>query len=163
MWFLGGNLDVIDRDRDARRCGVVESQVFDAGQYLGGFLVSEGFVQFGRQVLQGSPVHQGVFESDPLGQYLVEDHAAQSGFQPFAVMIAHLPNVDGSVQVDEVRRMSDAGLVEVVESLAGALAFLPDLRQVEAAHHHIQGGRHQRLSGCGRQHIVCAEHEFFGF
>ena len=62
------------------------------------------------------------------------------------------------MQIYQVRRVSDTGLVEIVESPSGAIAGFPDLGQVVATHHHIECWRHQRFSRCGRQHIVGAQH-----
>ena len=91
-----------------------------------------------------------VLVSDPFGQNLIEDHPAQSGFHPLAVVILHLTNMDGSVQVDKVGRVGDASLIKVIESAADSRAVFPDLGQVEAAHNHVQSGRHQRVPRGGR-------------
>ena len=141
----------------------MEAQVLDAVQYLSCFFIAKSPVEARSQVLQGIAVHQDVLESDPLCQYHVEDHPAQSGLRPFSVEVANLADLDGCVQIYQVRRVSDTGLVEVVECASGADAGFPDLGQVVAAHDHIEGGRHERVSGRGRQHVVGAEHYLFGF
>ena len=156
-------MNVIDGNGYAGRGGIVESQVFHTIQNLSSLLVGEGSVEVGGQVFQGCPVHEDVLEPNLSRQYFVEDHPAQSGLHPFAVVIAQFPYVDRSMQVNQVRGMSDTGLVKVVEPVAGAGAAFPDLRQVVATHHHVQCGRNQRLSGGRRQHIVSAEHDLFSF
>ena len=54
----------------------MESQVFDAVQYVGGLFVGDRSVQGGGQVFERSTVHQDVLVTNLHWQNLVEDHSA---------------------------------------------------------------------------------------
>ena len=173
------HLQVVDGNGNARLGGVVKAQLLDAIQDARrSLVVVELFVQLRRQVRQRAPVHQLVLEADRIRQRFVENQPAHSGFQLFrrAGSVEDgdgRPQPDGAVGVGNARLISivkDAPAAGVSPAVAGVRLDVPaavpvafHLGQVVAAHHHIQVGRHQRVAGGGRQHIVDAQHHRVGF
>ena len=119
-------------------------------------------MQFGSQIFDRSPVHEPVLVivsqiPQRFGQGLVEDQLPHRGFD-LAVDAGYAQDGDGGAQVNLPVGVGDACLVDVVEHPAGPLGVRNQLGEVVAAHHHVQGGRNQRLTGGRRQHVVDAEH-----
>ena len=171
--LLRRHLDVVDGDGDSRVGGVPEAQVLDAVQHFRRLVVGQQAVEIGCQGVQGTAVDELVLDADCLRQVLVEDElfgqdrvefqAAQGGLVVPAAVIAaaDAPDVNWRPQVYFAGVVGVAGLGDVGELAPGSLyvgAILRrvGVRQIVAAHHHVQRGCHQGVAGSGRQHIVGA-------
>ena len=156
------HLDVVDSDGDAGLGGVVKAHFLDAVQGSRRLFVGQIAVEFRREVLDGAPVHQLVLVSQGIGNDLVEDQPAHGGFD-LPIRPGYLQHRDWGAKVDLLIGVRDADFVDIVEHSAGALAIRDQFREVIAAHHHVERGSDQRVSGGRGQHVVDAEHDRPGF
>ena len=156
------HLDVVDRDGDSGFGRVVEAHVLDTVQGSRRLFVGQVAVQFGSEVLDGAPVHQLVLVTQGVGYRLVEYETPHGGLE-LALRAGHLQHRYRRAQVQLSVRVRDACFVDIVEHATGALGARDQLGQVVAAHHHVEGGRDQRVARGWGQHVVGAQHDRPGF
>ena len=151
------HLQVVDGNGNARLGGVVETQLLDAVQRpRRRLVVVQPFVQLPRELRQCPPVHQLVLEINHRRQRFVENQPPHGGFH-LAFGAGNAVDFDSLPQVNVAGGVGNPRFVRIIEIFAAALTACV-LREVVAPHHHIQVGRHQRIPGGRRQHIVDAQH-----
>ena len=156
------HLDVRDGDGGAGGRGVVEADLLDPVQHLGGGLVAREPVHVPDEVAEGFLVHQHVVAAQFLRQDLVEDDAARGRLDP-RVSFAGSAHGDDGVQFEYPRVERDEHVVEVAVAPAFALRARLRLREVVAAEDDLVRGGDERLAGAGREHVVRAQHHVAGF
>ena len=157
------NLDVVNGDGDSGGRGIPEPQVLNPVQHLCCFVVGQQPVQVGRQriergtvdelVLDPNGFGQAFIEHELVGQNRVELQTAHRGRVVPASVFASTdaPHVDGSTKIDLASLVCVPSLGNVLELASHASYVRPlfgsvRIRQVIAAHNHVQGGRHQRVA-----------------
>ena len=157
--LLGRDDHVVDGDGHAALGRPLESGLLDGVEEHAGLLVAgdaEIPIDGGRD---GLLVEALVDESQFLGDDLVEDGAADRGFDDLAVH----QDLDGNMQLHAARFQAGHGFVDAGEHLARALALGLHGRQVIAAEHDILRRHRDGLARSGMQDVVGGHHQDAAF
>ncbi len=126
------------------------------------FFVAEYLRAIGYHLFQAGLVNHLVIKIQSFRQDLVEDNAADTGFNPLAAFF-FAPDLNLSPEVNGAEFIDEFGFLKAAEDCAFAPHSGPDSGQVVAAEDHIQGRGHYRLAAARQQHIMDAEHRLSGF
>ena len=179
LGLFRGHLDVIDGYGNSRCRGVPEAQVLDSVQDLGGLVVVQKPVQVCGQGVQCAAIDQFVLDAHGFRQAFVEyELVGQDGIKFQAAHCCGVvtspvlpapdpPDINGRPKVDFACLEGIPGLGNILELASGAFYVRPlflrvDVSQVVAAHHHVQGRCHERVTRRWRKHVVGAEHRLLG-
>src|SRR5581483_7439907 len=146
-------------NRQTRARGILEANILDPVNNLGGAFGTDYLIGFGDQFLQTLFVLHVVHKAHFFGKDLVEQNASDGGLDQFLLFTLDELDLDLGMQVHRPQVVRQGNLVKGGKDFAFAALSRALHREIVAAQHHVLGRLDNRLARGRLEQVGRAQHE----